>query len=78
VKGLEDELQWLDAEKRQQLATVFPGMFSGCIGMADVKEYQVMKYLDTLKERRSWSGKKNINSYKLLSVMVHSGHYGKE
>jgi hypothetical protein len=39
VKGLEAKLQWLDAEKRQQLATAFPGMFSGCIGVADVKEY---------------------------------------
>jgi hypothetical protein len=49
VEGLEDELQWPDAEKRQQLATVFPGMFSGCIGVADVKEYQVVKCLDPIK-----------------------------
>jgi len=28
-----------------------------------------------VKERRSWSGKKKINSYKLLSVMDHSRHY---
>jgi hypothetical protein len=33
----------------------------------------VVKYLDPVKERRSWSGKKKINSYKLLSVMDHSG-----
>jgi hypothetical protein len=72
---LEDELQWPDAENGQELAAVFPGMFHGCIGMADVKEYQVVKYLDPVKERRSWSGKKKINSYKLLSVMDHSGHY---
>jgi hypothetical protein len=39
VEGLEDELQWPDAEKRQQSATVFPGMFIGCIGVAEVKEY---------------------------------------
>jgi hypothetical protein len=43
--------------------------------VADVKEYQVMKYLDPVKERRSWSGKKKINSYKLMSVMDHSGRY---
>jgi hypothetical protein len=49
-------------------------MFSGCIGVADVKEYQVVKYLDTVKERRSWSEKK-VNSYKLLYVMDHSSHY---
>ena len=46
-----------------------------CNGMSDVKEYQVVKYLDTVKERRSWSGKKKINSYKLLSIMDHSGRY---
>jgi hypothetical protein len=50
-------------------------MFHGCIGVADVKEYQVVKYLHPVKERRSWSGKKKINSYKLFSVMDHSGCY---
>jgi hypothetical protein len=50
-------------------------MFHGCVGVADVKEYQVVKYLDPVKERRSWSGKKKINSYKLLSVIDHSGCY---
>jgi hypothetical protein len=74
-EGLEDELQQPDAEKRQELAALFPGMFHGCIGVADVKEYQVVKYLDPVQERRSWSGKKKINSYKLLSVMDHSGRY---
>jgi hypothetical protein len=62
---LEDKLQWPDAKKRQQLAVVFPGKFNGCIGVADVKEYQVVKYLDPFKERRSWTGKKKINSYHL-------------
>jgi hypothetical protein len=38
VEGLEDEVQWPDV-KRQQLAAVFPGVFHGCIGVADVKEY---------------------------------------
>jgi hypothetical protein len=74
VEGLEDELQWPEAEKREELGAVFPGMFNGCIGVSDVKEYQVVKYLGTVKEKRSWSGKKMINSYKLLSVMDHSGH----
>jgi hypothetical protein len=47
-----------DTERRQQLATLFPGM--SCNGVADVKEYQVVKYLDPVKERRSWSGKKRL------------------
>jgi len=41
VEGLEDELQWPDAEKRQELAAVFPGMFHGCIGVADVRKEEV-------------------------------------
>ncbi len=28
-----------------------------------------------MKERRSWSGKKKIYSYKFLSVIDHSGHF---
>jgi hypothetical protein len=59
----------------QEFTAVFPGMFHGCAGVADVKECQVVKYLDPVKERRSWSGKKKINSYKLLSVTDHLGQY---
>jgi hypothetical protein len=58
-------------EKRQELASVFPGIFHGCVGVANVKEYQVVKFLDPIKERRRWSGKKKISSYKLVSVMDH-------
>jgi len=64
VDGLEDELQWPDAEKRQQLAAVLPGMFHGCIGVADVKEYLVAKYLDPVKERR----KSIVTNYYLLLI----------
>jgi hypothetical protein len=28
-----------------------------------------------MKERQSWSGKKKINSYKMLSVMDHTGSF---
>ncbi len=38
VEGFEDELQGPDTEKRQELSAVFPGMFEGCVGVADVKE----------------------------------------
>jgi hypothetical protein len=37
----------------QEFTAVFPGMFHGCAGVADVKECQVVKYLDPVKERRS-------------------------
>jgi hypothetical protein len=51
VEGLDDQLQWPDHICRAELANVFPGIFSGCIDIADVKEYQVVKYKDSVKER---------------------------
>jgi hypothetical protein len=51
VEGLDDQLQWLDENRQAELAIVFTGIFKGCIGIADVKEYQVVKYKDKMKER---------------------------
>jgi hypothetical protein len=53
------------------LAAVFPSILSGCIGVGDVKEYDIKKPNDLVEEIRSWSGKNN-NSYKMLSVMDHT------
>jgi len=58
VEGLDDELKWPNEQRRQELANVYPGIFNGCIGVGDVKEYQVVKYKDPVKERHSWCGKK--------------------
>jgi hypothetical protein len=74
VEGLDDQLQWPDGIHRAELPNIFPGIFNGCIGIADVKEYQVVKYKDHVKGRRSWSGKK-FNSYKCLSVVDHSSRF---
>jgi hypothetical protein len=75
VEGLDDELPWPGTDCRAELANVYHGIFHGCIGVGDVKEYQVVKFKDPVKERQSFSGKKKINSYKLFSVMNHSGHF---
>jgi hypothetical protein len=75
VDGLEDELKWPDEGERARLAVAYEGGFHGCVGIGDVKEFQIKKYKDCVKERRSWSGKKKINSYKMLSVMDHSGRF---
>ena len=40
-----------------------------------MKEFEIEKPKDSMKERQSWSGKKKINSYKLLSVMDHTGRF---
>jgi len=38
-----------------------------------VKEFQVVKFQDPVKDGCSFSRKKKINSYKFFSVMDHSG-----
>jgi hypothetical protein len=73
IEGLDDQLKWPDENRQQELANFYNGIFHGCIGLADVKEYQIVKSKELVKERRSWSGKKN--SYKCLSVVDHSGRY---
>jgi hypothetical protein len=51
VEGLDNQLQWPDENRRMELSNIFPGIFRGCIGMADVKEFQVVKSKDPIKER---------------------------
>jgi hypothetical protein len=75
VEGLDEHLSWPDENRRHELARVFPGILNGCIGVGDVKEYEIKKPKDSIKEKRSWSGKKKINSYKMLNVMDHTGRY---
>jgi len=75
VEGLDDQVQWPDHNRRRELANVFQGVMKGCIGIADVKEYQIEKPTDKIKERESFSGKKKINSYRMLSVCDHTGRY---
>jgi hypothetical protein len=74
VEGLDDHLQWPNADRHQEFARTFPGILRGCIGVGDVKEFQIEKPKDSMKERQSWSGKKKINSYKMLSVLDYTGH----
>jgi len=75
VEGLDDQIQWLDHNHRRELANVFQGVMKGCIGIADIKEYQIEKPTDKIKECESFSGKKKINSYRMLSVCDHTGRY---
>jgi hypothetical protein len=56
------------------LASTFDGIFHGCIGISDVKEFEIEKPGDPVMERRSFSGKKKINTFKMLSAMDHSGN----
>lgn len=43
--------------------------------IGDVKEYQVVRYKDPVKEQCSWSWKKKINSIKCLSVVDYTGRF---
>ncbi len=42
---------------------MYPGIFHGCIGVGDMKEFQVVKLQDTIKEGRSFSGKKKLTVF---------------
>ncbi len=55
-------MKWPDEERRQELPNVYPVIFNGCLGVADVKEYQVVKFKDPVKERRSWIGEKKLTA----------------
>jgi len=62
IEGVDDELQWPGVDHRAELANVYvyPGIFHGCIGVGDVKEFQLVKFQDLVKERWSFSGKKKL------------------
>jgi hypothetical protein len=57
VEGLDDELKWPNEQRRQELANVYPGIFNGCIGVGDVKEYQVVNYKDEGEAFVEWEKK---------------------
>ncbi len=75
IEGLDDELQWPGVDQTAELAQVYPDIFHGCIGVGEMKEYQVVKLQDPVKERQSFSGKKKINIYNFFLVMDHSGRF---
>jgi len=41
VEGLDDELQWPGVDHRAELANVYTGIFHGCIGVGDVKNFRL-------------------------------------
>ncbi len=75
VEGLDGHLQCPDEKWREELSLIFPGILRGCIGVGNVKEFQIEKPKYSMKERQSWSRKKKINSYKMLSIMDHTGQF---
>jgi hypothetical protein len=58
LEGLNDELQWPDVNQQRELANTYNGIFQGCIGISDVKEFEVEKPADHVMERRTFSGMK--------------------
>jgi hypothetical protein len=59
-------LTWPDDNCRHELATVYPGILRVCVGAGDVKEYEIEKPKDSVKEKRSWSGGKKITVSRCL------------
>jgi hypothetical protein len=60
IEGLDEHLTWSDDNCRCDLAAVYPGILRGCIGVGDVKEYEIEKPKDSVKEKKSLSGKKKL------------------
>ena len=50
-------------------------MFEKCIGIADVKKFQVDRPKERVKENQVISGTKTFHSIRLLSVMDREGPY---
>jgi hypothetical protein len=74
VEGLDEHLSWPDENHRHELDVTFSWHLSGCIGVCDVKEYEIEKPKDCTLEKSSWRGGK-ISSHMMLSVMEHTDHY---
>jgi hypothetical protein len=53
IEGLDEHLTWPDDNHRRELALVYTGILRGCIGVGDVKEYEIEKPKDSVKEKRS-------------------------
>jgi hypothetical protein len=58
VEGLEDELVWPHEGERAQLAVAYEGIFHGCIGIGDVKEFQIKNIKIALRREGRGVGKK--------------------
>ena len=74
IEGLENQLQWPTAEDRRAIVNSNRGeiIFQNCIGIADVKEYQIAKPMDSRKEQKTWSGKRRLiaTSYYRLWIVL--------
>jgi hypothetical protein len=57
-EGLDEHLTQPDENHRHELAAVFSEILRGCIRVGDVKEYEIEKPKDAVKEKGSWSEKK--------------------
>jgi hypothetical protein len=66
IEGLYEHLTWPDDYCRHELAVVYTGILRGCIGVGYVKEYEIEKPKDPLKEKRSWSGGENLTVTRCL------------
>ncbi len=48
---------------RQELASVYPGIFNGCNRVGDVKEFQVVKAKDSVEKEGREAGKKMLQVF---------------
>lgn len=51
VEGFDDQLTWPNENDIAELSNAFFPAFCGCVAIADVKEFQIVKYKDPIMER---------------------------
>jgi len=75
IEGLDDQIAWPSEQRREELANIYDGIFKNMIGIVDIKEHECVKYKDTDKEKKSYSGKHHMNSWKNLSIIDYTGRF---
>ena len=72
---LADEIRWPNAEERAILRALFPGIFEDVVGLLDITEHVIEKSSNPVIEHDTFSGKKQTNTNKTLSVIDFNGFY---
>lgn len=75
VEGLEDQVVWPDAAQRASWALIHRHILRQMIGVMDIREHEVEKPKNKIKERKTWSGKKKKNTWRNLSIMDWTGRF---
>lgn len=75
IEALDNYIEWPNAEERQHLSSIHPGLFRNIVGIADVTEHRIQKPKNRILERDTYSGKAGTHTIKTLSVIDYRGFF---